>query len=712
MADNISSTMTYFDLIHDRRKSSDLLWATRYMVPLAPHTLSREENWSRNEAIEAVLIHPKVIPIIDELAATRNVDKLILIREARLMLEEMASKQHLPTFRWLALILVKVLKRILQSFRVNVKYVLEIKSQMEHSDVQYVYVPSHRSYLDFILMSYLLFNYDMAIPNIASGMDFYRMHVVGELLRKTGAFYMRRSFSSDKLYKEIFKAYVAALVEHSDRAIEFFIEGTRSRSQKSISPKYGLLAMILESLFHAKVSDIHFIPVSISYDRPLEESLFSYELLGVPKPAESTTGLFRSLSILREQSAHGHVYFHVSPPISALKFMDPSARKLSALSPLTKIPTDIVKNIAYAIIDSHNKYTIFMPINLIAVLFNERIHSHPGNPYTFETLLQDYIWFRKFITQTMGASVCPKVENIEEEPFKQSEKDEIKECLHTHRNLLNFDSNNLLILQAAHREIKSNKTIRVKGHTLDERTMRITVPAINIGIYVNPLFAIFTKPSIAVMSIHRDGLTEEKAADQFTLLRKLLATEFALADNVDKQTILNEWNHELTFLINEKCVALNNNEIYFSSNNNLRKILRNILVPYIGAIYVTCLVLHQWDNTTMGESIEQEILKECQKRTEILLFQDDSLINHPYTLSLDLYQSTLVSLTNYEAITLLLSPSSSSDNKRIYQVNKNILSSLIDNLEMIISQQRSLGCYLDIASSFNHQNDNTLQAKL
>lgn len=114
----------------------------------------------------------------------------------------------------------------------------------------------------------------------------------------------------------------------------------------------------------------------------------------------------------------------------------------------------------------------------------------------------------------------------------------------------------------------------------------------------------------------------------------------------------------------------------------------------------------------MGESIEQEILKECQKRTEILLFHDDSLINHPYTLSLDLYQSTLVSLTNYEAITLLLSPSSSSDNKRIYQVNKNILSSLIDNLEMIISQQRSPGCYLDIASSFNHQNDNTLQAKL
>lgn len=79
----------------------------------------------------------------------------------------------------------------------------------------------------------------MALPNIASGMDFYRMKIVGEILRRTGAFYMRRTFSSDPLYKEIFRAYVNSIVEHSDRAIEFFIEGTRSRSQKTLPPKFG-----------------------------------------------------------------------------------------------------------------------------------------------------------------------------------------------------------------------------------------------------------------------------------------------------------------------------------------------------------------------------------------------------------------------------------------------------------------------------------------
>ncbi|CAD6211932.1 GSCOCG00003905001-RA-CDS [Cotesia congregata] len=652
----------YYDLITERRKSSDIMWASRYMDIVVPHYLSPEHNWTRNQAIEFTLKHPKVLNTIESLAESQGVDRAVIVREAKNILEEVASRHNLPTFRWLAIIVVKVLKRILQSFRANVKYVLDIKSQMMYSDVQYVYVPSHRSYLDFILMSYLLFNYDMAIPNIASGMDFYRMNIVGEILRKTGAFYMRRSFSSDVLYKETFKAYVASLVEHSDRAIEFFIEGTRSRSQKSIAPKFGLLGMILESLFQGKIPDILFVPVSISYDKPLEESLFSYELLGVPKPAETTTGLFKSLSILREHQAHGHVYFHVSPPISAAKFMDVSSRKLSALNPNSRVPAEVVKNIAYAIIDSHKEHTVFMPINLIAVLVNERIHSHPGNPYTFDTLLQDYCWLKKLITH-----------------------------------------NGLLIIHGSHREIKSNKTIRVKGHTLDDRTMSIAVPTINLAIYVNPIFAIFTKLSIAVLSINSNNLSQEIAEEQYLLLRSLLTTEFALPDNMNRGMIIDEFRKELSFLINEKCYRIDNNQLSYDCNNYLRMMLYNLVLPFISAVYVTCVVLLQWDKS-MDELSDQEIMKECQKRTEVLLFQAESFINHPYTLSLDLYTSTVVSLTSFGALTPV------EGKPRVYNPDKPKLSSIISDLEKIMSQ-RSPGNYVDLAQTYFHL-ENTLQAKL
>lgn len=131
------------------------------------------------------------------------------------------------------------MKRMFSRIYINESKLLSLKEEMQISQVQYVYVPSHRSYLDFILLSYVLFSHDMALPNIASGKDFYNMKIIGELLRKTGAFYMRRSFSDDLLYKEVFRSYIGNIISHSGRAIEFFIEGTRSRSQKSIVPKYG-----------------------------------------------------------------------------------------------------------------------------------------------------------------------------------------------------------------------------------------------------------------------------------------------------------------------------------------------------------------------------------------------------------------------------------------------------------------------------------------
>lgn len=119
-------------------------------------------------------------------------------------------------------------------------------------------------------------------------LDFLSMVGVGALLRKTGAFFMRRSFATDKLYWHVFKEYMRSLVNVYHTGVEFFIEGTRSRSFKALTPKLGLLSMALEPLFMGEVPDITIIPIGVAYDKPLEEQLFVYEMLGVPKPKEST----------------------------------------------------------------------------------------------------------------------------------------------------------------------------------------------------------------------------------------------------------------------------------------------------------------------------------------------------------------------------------------------------------------------------------------
>lgn len=120
-----------------------------------------------------------------------------------------------------------------------------------------VYVPSHRSYADFILMSYVCFTYNIEIPAIAAGMgnihlnkfvackllssaiDFHAMWGMGSVLRDTGAFFMRRSFNNDNLYWDTFKEYVNVIIAKGEQGMEFFIEGTRSRTGKSLTPKIG-----------------------------------------------------------------------------------------------------------------------------------------------------------------------------------------------------------------------------------------------------------------------------------------------------------------------------------------------------------------------------------------------------------------------------------------------------------------------------------------
>lgn len=91
----------FVDLLVDRRKGSDFLWASRQMNPVASHRLSPELNYNRSQAIEATLTHPKVLLTIKTLAAVKNIDKNDVLKEAREMLEEMASKAHLPTVRWI-----------------------------------------------------------------------------------------------------------------------------------------------------------------------------------------------------------------------------------------------------------------------------------------------------------------------------------------------------------------------------------------------------------------------------------------------------------------------------------------------------------------------------------------------------------------------------------------------------------------------------------
>ncbi|XP_078050898.1 dihydroxyacetone phosphate acyltransferase [Augochlora pura] len=627
----------FVNLLSVRRKDCDILWASRPMEPLLPHKISFGSKYSRNETIEAVLNDEKVKLAITSVAAVQQLDVNKVLKEARAMVNEMASKAHLATVRWLSIVITKVLKRIFLSIYINENVVLRMKKEMQISQVQYVYAPSHRSYLDFILLSYILFSYDMALPNIASGMDFYQMYAIGELLRKTGAFYMRRSFCNDLLYKKVFQSYVSSLVKHSDRAIEFFIEGTRSRSLKSIIPKFGLLSTILESLLEGGVPDIYFVPISISYERPPEELLFVYELLGVPKPKESTVGLLQSLSILQKPYAYGCVFFNIGEPISACNFLSMEVRKAKVLSPYTKLPPTIRENLAYHIIDSHKKNTVLMPINLIALLFNERSQMFPDEPYTLDSLVNDYLWCKN-ILQTFHATVP----SIKSDNTNDDARQEILNTLKTHEELLVFDSLEVLRLKQRHRSTKLKSLAQVKGHTLAEKTMEIAVSVINASIYLNPTLSFLIKPAILTLAIGMERTELDSAFKRYTLLRLLLSTEFAMPLLEDESAVMFEWKETLNTLLRLNYINIANNEYVEAHNLKVFSLLYNVLLPFLDAMYITGLILFEWDESV--DITVKVISIEAQKRAEKAFLEGDGWGKHPYSLSLDLFSTSIRNL--------------------------------------------------------------------
>jgi glycerol-3-phosphate O-acyltransferase len=191
-----------------------------------------------------------------------------------------------------------------------------------------VLVPSHRSYFDFVVLSWLFYGHHMVPPHIAAreNMGFGPF---GYVFRRAGAFFLRRSFD-DPLYKAVFRRYVGYLVREGFTQ-EFFIEGGRSRTGKSLVPKLGYLAWVVDAFLSGARRDLFFIPTAITYERLVEEGAMVAELEGAEKQDESVLGLVRARKFL--QRRFGSVFVSFGEPISLAQAVGPRREVLAGEEP-------------------------------------------------------------------------------------------------------------------------------------------------------------------------------------------------------------------------------------------------------------------------------------------------------------------------------------------------------------------------------------------
>ncbi|HWS77911.1 MAG TPA: glycerol-3-phosphate 1-O-acyltransferase PlsB [Thermomonas sp.] len=285
-------------------------------------------------------------------------------QKAHAMAYEIAADYSHPVVRSLSFMLTPVWNRIYRG--VLVHHLDKFKQEAPGHEV--VYVPSHRSHMDYLLLSYLLYTHGIVPPHIFAGINL-NLPVVGTLLRKGGAFFARRSFKGNALYSAVFREYMAQLVA-GGYSIEYFIEGGRSRTGRLLQPKAGSLAMTVRAYLRQPTRPVLFQPIYIGYEKLMEGRSYLDELTGKPKEKESIWQLLGGIpKVLR--SNFGQVVVNFGQPIR----LDDVLRDKATGWDGTPVPedekpawlADTIDALAQGIQVNVNRAADVNPINLLAL---------------------------------------------------------------------------------------------------------------------------------------------------------------------------------------------------------------------------------------------------------------------------------------------------------------------------------------------------------
>lgn len=278
------------------------------------HAVAGPKLTGRDEIISELVRLPAVRKAIRDEAKSKHISEEKAEQVARSYLNEIAAdyRESLVRFgdRFLSWVWTKIYKGI------SVKNSETIRDLAQDGH-EIVYVPCHRSHMDYLLLSFIIYKEGLVPPHIAAGvnLNFFPM---GPIFRRGGAFFIRRSFRGNKLYSTVFREYLGRLFQKG-YAIEYFMEGGRSRTGRLLSPKTGMLAMTLQGQLRGISRPISLVPVYVGYEHVMEVSTYHKELRGKNKEKES---IFHVFGILKKLRNFGTGYVTFGQPVRLSEYLD------------------------------------------------------------------------------------------------------------------------------------------------------------------------------------------------------------------------------------------------------------------------------------------------------------------------------------------------------------------------------------------------------
>ncbi|XP_051729911.1 dihydroxyacetone phosphate acyltransferase isoform X1 [Ctenopharyngodon idella] len=634
----------FFDMLEERRRSSDLSHAFRTFKP-QPY---RGATPISAAALNRMVLESQYLSyIIQEIMVECDEPREAVLEEASALLDEMSQNLQLGFIRLLGFAFSKVFKSVFSSIHVNEDGLTRLQQAIQEHPV--ILMPNHRSYMDFLVLSYIMFTYDLSIPVIAAGIPLMGMKLIGEILRRSGAFFIRRAIGSDKLYWAVLSEYVRTIVRTGYAPLEFYVEGLRSRTLKSLTPKLGMMHMVLEPFFKGEVFDISLVPISISYERVLEESLLAHELLGVPKPRETTGGLLKARTVLKEDYGCMHVCF--GNPVSVRDLVKGKInRRQYNLVPRdlpmkpNKETQEFVSGLAHMIIRLQERNAVLSAWNLMAVVLLQNLQGIDLDLLTHKTL-----WLRRIALQ-FGAHI--------RWPKHVSDSEVMSSSITLHHSVVRCERGRVYLV-----EEEGPGPV-----TQEEGVFQRAAAVLMCASYRNQAVHVFTRPAMVAVAVTTAVSSRtDDVFHHFKFLLELFSNEFVFITGQAVQ----DYEEGCSLLQQSGVIGRSDEEVYVRDDGQDTIVfLRAILQPFIESYQVVFRYLCEESSQTFREKMFSTSIRSFI--TKLLISGE---VQSYECLSSDLQKNVLSALLRMAAVT-----KTKVDDQNEFRVNKSAVKRIWDML--------------------------------
>jgi glycerol-3-phosphate O-acyltransferase len=383
------------------------------------------------ELKENILTNDRFRKFMEKHAENRQVPIQEIRKEADSYLQEIAAQYSPGLVKTASVAVNYIIKTMFDGVVLDKEGLKYVKSASKKAPL--ILIPCHKSHIDYLILSYILYHNHLPCPHIAAGKNL-AFWPLGPIFRRGGAFFIRRSFRGAVLYAKVFTEYLHKLLEEGFN-IEFFIEGTRSRTGKLVLPKLGFLSMLLDAYKNGACEEMAFVPIYIGYDRVLEESAYVHELEGGKKEPESLFQILRARKFLKKRFGKIYIQFHA--PLSLSRMLDDQGMRIDEMTQkekntfcrdlgfrvITAINRSAVVSAyglcAAAILNSTSNRLTFSSVKNIAESYLKYLHAQGAKladtllinqDYAIDSTLETFVQ-RKFLEPFPGQKKSPKAES-------------------------------------------------------------------------------------------------------------------------------------------------------------------------------------------------------------------------------------------------------------------------------------------------------------